>query len=80
MQDKRTLSPAEEDGMTDSAILGLMVEANDYRLWSKDELDREMGYDTIDSLNRLYGSGLVHRLDSFIWPTRAAIAADELKL
>jgi hypothetical protein len=71
MQDQRTLTPAEEDGQTDSAILGLLIDSDVQRPWSRDEIDREIGGDTTDSLNRLYGAGLIHRLQGFVWVTRA---------
>lgn len=78
MQDQRTLTPAEEDGHIDSAILGLLMEPDVQRPWSREEIDREIGSNTTDSLNRLYGVGLIHRLDGFVWVTRAAIAAEEM--
>jgi hypothetical protein len=80
MQDQRTLTPAEEDGKIDSAILGCLRDSDEQRPWSDDEITREIGSDTTDSLNRLYGVGLVHRLDGFVWATRAAIAADYLTI
>jgi hypothetical protein len=80
MHHQRTLSPADEDARVDSGILGLLMRPDNRRLWSKDEIDREIQQDTIDSLNRLYGAGLIHRLDGFVWATRAAIVADEIRL
>jgi hypothetical protein len=80
MQHQRTLSPAEEDLMIDSGILGLLIRPDNRRLWSKGEIDREIGQETIDSLNRLYGAGLIHRLNGFVWVTRAAIIADHLTI
>lgn len=80
MQEQRTPTPAVEDWINDASVLGLMIGASDQRLWSRAELDREMGHDTTDSLSRLYGGGLVHHLERFYWPTRAARMADEIKL
>jgi hypothetical protein len=54
------------------------MEPDVQRPWSREEIDREIGSDTTDSLNRLYGVGLIHRLDGFVWVTRAAIAAEEM--
>lgn len=79
MQHQTTLSPAEQDAIIDSAVLGLMLHPDHSRLWSKDEIDREIGQDTIDSINRLYGAGLIHRLQGFFWPTRAALVADAIR-
>jgi hypothetical protein len=78
MHDQRILTPAEEDGQIDSAILGLLIDPDVQRPWSREEIDREIGSDTTDSLNRLFGAGLIHRLDGFVWVTRAAIAAEEI--
>jgi hypothetical protein len=80
MQHQRTLTPAQEDGMIDSGVLGLLIRPDHRRLWSQDEIDREIGQDTTDSLNRLYGGGLIHRLDCFVWASRAAIKADEIRM
>jgi hypothetical protein len=53
-------------------------------LLSRDEILRELhGLGDIavqDALTRCEGVGLVHSLGGFFWATRAAIAADELKL
>ena len=53
-------------------------------LLSRDEILRELhGLGDIavqDALARCEGVGLVHSLGDFFWATRAAIAADELKL
>jgi hypothetical protein len=78
MPDQRT--PAEEDGAIDGAVLGVMIHTDDQRVWSRDEIDREMGKDVADSLNRLYGAGLIHRLEGFVWATRAALMTDEISL
>ncbi|MGD0454466.1 MAG: hypothetical protein ABSB69_12780 [Solirubrobacteraceae bacterium] len=80
MHDQPTLTPAEEDGQIDSAILGLLIYGSAQRPWSKDEITREIGSDPTDSLNRLYGGGLIHRLESFVWATRAAVMAEEISL
>ena len=81
MQDQRTLEPGEQDAQDDSAVLSLMVNTEHQRLWSFDEIEREMGSNPIDSLNRLYGAGLIHRLDKrFFWATQAALVADEIKI
>jgi hypothetical protein len=77
MPKERTPSPAEEDGQVDSAVLALLV-YGDSRPWSVDEVEREIGDDTEDSLARLYGAGLIHRLKRFVWASRAAVMADEI--
>ena len=75
MQNQPTV--AEDEDTADCAVLGILVNS-DQRLWSRDELEREFGRDLSDSLNRLYGAGLIHRLEGFVWATRAAIKSDEI--
>jgi hypothetical protein len=64
----------------DSLVLRLLLSGQARELWSIEELVREIGDEitTIDSLDRLKSSGLVHRLDGFVLATRAAARADEL--
>ncbi|HEX4436981.1 MAG TPA: hypothetical protein VH061_09310 [Solirubrobacteraceae bacterium] len=69
---------AEREGQTDSAILGLLMLETSHRPWAIEEIAREMRRDVTDSLNRLYGAGLIHRLDGFVWATRAAVMADAI--
>jgi hypothetical protein len=58
----------------------LLFDETDQRLWSKDEIDREIGSDMTDSLNRLYGAALIHRAEGFVWATRAAVMAEAISL
>jgi hypothetical protein len=69
--------PSSEAGATDSAVLGLLIHEGS-RPWSDAEVERQMGADVTDALGRLHGAGLAHRLDGFVWATRAAVAGDEL--
>jgi hypothetical protein len=51
--------------------------------WSLEELAREVqerDIDTADAVARLTETGLVHRLDKFVFPTRTARRAEELRL
>lgn len=82
MQDQSSRTPAEEDCMSDGAIFALLSGDDDQRPWSVDEIAREIGDPnaTVDSLARLYGSGLIHRMGEFVWATRAALAADAISL
>ena len=74
------LTPAEREGQLDSAILGMLMLETSHRPWSFDEIVREMGSNPTDSLNRLYGGGLIHRLEGFYWASRAAVMADEISI
>jgi hypothetical protein len=69
-----------EEGRLDRTILVLLLDRE--RPWpcSVRELARELDYDPTDGLARLHGDGLIHRRGEFVWPTRAAVRADELQL
>jgi hypothetical protein len=68
----------ERDNAEDSAIMMTLLQETSHRPWAVDEVAREMGRDVTDSLRRLYGGGLIHRLDGFVWVSRAAAMADEI--
>ncbi len=74
-----TLTPLQRDAQQDGGIIGLLVDVDATRPWSFDEIEREMGFNPTDNLNRLYGGGLIHRLGGFVWATRAAVMADEIR-
>jgi hypothetical protein len=80
MHDQRKPTPAQDDARVDGAILGLLLAADAHGLWSVDELTRQIGdrVATVDSLARLYGAGLIHRIGDFVFATRAAIEGDAL--
>jgi hypothetical protein len=82
MQDEDMRSPAEQEREIDAAIMGLMLDER-FDLWAIVEVEREIG-DAVavrDSLRRLRGAGLIHRLElGFVMATRAARLADELPL
>ncbi|MFZ2050427.1 MAG: hypothetical protein WAU69_05785 [Solirubrobacteraceae bacterium] len=51
--------------------------------WTIEELAREIqekNIDTADSVARLAETGLVHRLERFVFPTRTARRAEELRV
>jgi hypothetical protein len=78
MQEQPTRDPAERERSVDCAILGLLINLETHRPWSVEEITREIGEETTDSLNRLYGAGLINRLDGFVWASRAAVVAEEI--
>jgi len=78
MHDEPTPTVIERDAQEDSVILALLMLETSHRPWAVEEIAREMGRDVTDSLNRLYGGGLIHRLDGFAWASRAAVMADEI--
>jgi predicted transcriptional regulator len=78
MHDEPTPTVIERDAQEDGAILALLMLETSHRPWAVEEIAREMGRDVTDSLNRLDGGGLIHRLDGFVWASRAAVMADEI--
>jgi hypothetical protein len=50
MRDERTLTVAEADARTDSAILGLLLSRGGERPWSIEELARELG-DEVEAID-----------------------------
>ncbi len=81
-EQKATLTPAEQEWCTDSIILEWLIDGNAQRPWSVDEVAREYGdrNRTTDALDRLHGVGLIHRTGDFVWATRAAIRANEIRI
>lgn len=76
MQDQRIdKSVSDAEMCADRAVLALIVD-DDQSLWAVHELEREFGDGVEDSLARLYGAGLVHRIaDGFVLASRAATKA-----
>ena len=79
MPEQLRSSVAEWERHIDGVLLSLLLGRGSQRPWAVEEIEREIGNDTKDSLNRLYGVGLIHRLEGFVWATRAAIMAEELE-
>jgi hypothetical protein len=78
MHDETIPSVIERDNAQDRALMMTLLLETSHRPWAVDEIAREMGEDVSDSLRRLYGGGLIHRLDGFVWASRAAAMADEI--
>jgi len=70
---------SDEEGI-DRAVLSMLVHDPAQGLWAVDEVVREIGDGSAvaDSLARLYGAGLVHRLEGFVFATRPALRAEQL--
>lgn len=71
-------TPADREALLDSAILHLLIHEDSHRPWAVEEIGREVRNDPTDSLGRLQGGGLIHRLDRFVWAARPAVVLDEL--
>lgn len=73
---------AEADGI-ESTVLDLLTAPGGSGLWSAEEVGREIGSQlkAADALESLYRTGLIHRTgDGFVFATRAAIRASELRI
>ncbi len=79
MHDQRSPVGDDED-RNDAAVLALLLDPDDQRPWSTDELLREVGdrVTMADSLARLYAAGLIHRCGEFVFATRPALYAARL--
>lgn len=78
MRDQRT--PAEREEDDDRAVLTMLVDNDNHRPWSVQEVTAEIGDALVvtDCLDRLSAGGLVHRLEGFVCATRAAVRAGRL--
>lgn len=73
-------SVTEQEKHIDGVILSFLLADDAQRPWSEDEVAREIE-DPIaasDSLKRLARGGLVHRLNGFVFASRAAQVAEEI--
>lgn len=74
------MTEAEQQDHTDGVILEALLDCDAQRPWSVDEVARLLNdpVDASDGLGRLARAGLVHRLDGFVFASRAALRADEI--
>ncbi len=79
--------PAERRGTRlsedeiDNTVVGFLLD-KPWWPWSLEEIARELGDrpDAEDAVARLAGTGLVHRLGDFAFPTRSLRRASKLRL
>lgn len=74
------MSEAEQQDHADAVILEALLDCDGQRPWSVDEVARLLNdpIDASDGLGRLVRAGLVHRLDGFVFASRAALHADQI--
>jgi hypothetical protein len=79
-QDIPSGAQATDEATTDALVLTLLVEAR--TPWSIEEVGRELAdpESATDVVHRLATAGLVHRLGSFVFATRAGVRAAQLPL
>lgn len=80
MQNQVTQSPvAEAEDRAHGAILGLLLD-DPCAPWSVDELARALKseVEAVDGVANLHAAGLLHRCGELVFPTRAAIRANEV--
>lgn len=74
------MSEVEREVHTDGVILSVLLADDAQRPWSEEEVAREIE-DRVaasDGLKRLARGGLVHRLNGFVFASRAALLAEEI--
>lgn len=74
------MSEIEQEKHIDGVILSVLLAGDAQRPWSEDEIAREIEdpVAAADSLKRLARGGLIHRLDGFVFASRAAQVAEEI--
>lgn len=84
MRDQRSSTSAPSAGRRGDevqfVVLALLLERECPGPWSVEELAREVGCEllAVEAVVRLHAAGLVHRVDGFVWPTRAASRFSQL--
>ncbi len=75
------MSEKEKQAHTDAVILEGLLDADSQRPWAVFEVENEIGDPVAasDSLGRLARAGLVHRLDRFVFASRAALRAQQIE-
>jgi hypothetical protein len=74
---------AGQQEQAEAAILGLLLNFEAGSLWSVEEVIRQLStsrLEVIDGLASLHAAGLIHRVDDFVFVTRAASSFDRLEL
>jgi hypothetical protein len=78
-EERRGSRLSEEE--IDNTVVSFLLDKPSWP-WSLDEIARELGDrpDAEDAVARLTGTGLVHRMGDFAFPTRSLRRASELRL
>jgi hypothetical protein len=75
-----TLEPEDDETRIDRFVLNLLLDEDNQRPRSIEEVIREHGNqpEALDGLDRLHGAGLIHRIDGYVFASRAAIRLTEI--
>jgi hypothetical protein len=68
---------------SEAAVLSVLLNSDGGCVWAVEELVRELStasVDVLDALSSLQGAGLIHRVDDFVFATRAARRFDRLDM
>jgi hypothetical protein len=74
---------AEPERQAEGAILGLLLNFEAGSLWSVEEVVHQLSaprLEVIDGLASLEAAGLIHRIEDYVFATRAASSFDRLQL
>jgi hypothetical protein len=73
---------AQVEDQTDRLILTLLLSSQFPGLWSIDELKREIGrsIEVADSIRRLHGQGLIHKIEDYVFVTHAVACYEQLRV
>jgi predicted transcriptional regulator len=73
--------PADKAAGAEWIVLDLLLDHDEQRPWSVEEMVREIGrpVDVADAVDALHGAGLIHRTtDGFVFATRAAVRFSQI--
>jgi hypothetical protein len=82
MHHESSRTEAIEAGSIEQAVLAMLLDGAQQRPWSTAEVRRAVGDEiaATDALANPRADGLIHRFGHFVFASRAAVRADELRL
>ncbi|HWY18446.1 MAG TPA: hypothetical protein VNY27_07010 [Solirubrobacteraceae bacterium] len=80
MPETQPIPPDDPEAQAEWAILNLLIDSEQQRPRSVEEIIRERGnrIDALDAIDRLHSAGLIHRNGEFVFATRAAIRFSQI--
>jgi hypothetical protein len=80
MQENPTPTAIERENTNDATILLVLLHQPACGPWAVEEIERELGHNPTDGIDRLRGAGLIHQHAGFVWASRAAVVADDIDM